>query len=211
MNVIESAPKQSTATKVFSTIKSLIPTLGGWTSVPKAHTYAALVLGYRPEVCVEIGVWEGRGSLAIALALQEVGRGMLYSIDAWDPKASIEGQTHPGDIEHWGKSDHEGPYQSFLTNISKHNLGNFVTVMRLKSEHAGVPANIGFLVIDGNHGDTSIIDVKRFAPAVKKGGFVYMDDLDWSTGSVRRAESKLKEMGFVEQYRIENGAMYQRL
>ena len=108
MNVIEKPPVQSTATKVFSTISKLIPTLGGWTSVPKGHAYAAIVLGYRPEVCVEIGVWEGRGSLAIALALKEVGRGMLYAIDAWSPQASVEGQVHPGDIEHWGKSDHEG-------------------------------------------------------------------------------------------------------
>src|SRR6266704_265684 len=107
MNVIEAAAKQSSATKVFSTISRLLPTLGGWTSISKGHTFAALVLGYRPEVCVEIGVWEGRGSLSIALALQEIGRGMLYSIDAWDAKVSVEGQTHPGDIAHWGKSDHE--------------------------------------------------------------------------------------------------------
>jgi len=210
MNVAEAPPKESTATKVFSTITKLLPTLGGWTSVNKAHTFAGLVLGYRPEVCVELGVWMGRGSLAIALALKEVGRGMLYSIDAWDPKASVEGQTHPKDIEHWGTSDHEGPYQTFLSNIAKYELGGFVTVMRTRTEHAGVPPNIGFLIIDANHGDAAITDVRRFAPMVRKGGFTYMDDIDWSTGSVRRAEAQLKSMGFVELYPIENGKMFQR-
>lgn len=211
MNLTDSPMKPSTAVDLFNRIERTIKDLGGWTSIAKAHTFAAAILTLRPEVTVEIGVWCGRGSLAIALALKEVGRGIHYAIDPWSAAASVEGQTHPADVDHWGKADHEAAYNQFLFALTENGLNQIVKVVRSRSEQATVPGNIGLLVVDGNHGDAAITDVKRFAPNVKRGGLVFLDDLDWSTGSVRRAEAQLKAMGFLEMYRIENGAFFQRV
>lgn len=197
--------------ETLNQITTMIPSIGGWTSVIKAHYFAAVVLAFRPEVCVEIGVWEGRGSLAVALALKEVGRGVLHSIDPWSPDASIEGQANQADVDHWKSADHEKAYQTFLSSVAKYHVDNIVKVYRKRSDQVEPPADIGFLMVDGNHGDAAITDVKRFAPNVRKSGICYLDDLDWSTGSVRRAEAQLKSMGFVDMYRIETGAMYQRI
>lgn len=200
---------------LFKTIKDLIEPagqqpLGGWTSVPKAQTFAAVVLGLRPEVSVEIGVWFGRSSLSMALAHKEIGRGVVHAIDAWSPHASIEGQGE-ADVKHWAATNHEIAYNSFMQNIQRLELQNIIKIHRAKSQDTEPPKNIGFLVIDGNHGDTAISDVKRYAPNVRTGGLVYCDDLNWSTGSVLRAIAILQTMGFVRLYDIEQGAMFQRI
>lgn len=196
--------------ELFDKIKETITPLGGWTTVNKAHRFAAVVYALQPEVCVEIGVWCGRGSLAIALALKSVGRGVIHSIDPWSPVASVEGQFE-ADANHWKKADHEGAYRCFLEQIQRLDLSAQIKVVRDRSDAVTPPENIGFLVIDGNHGDVAILDVKRYAPKVLIGGLVYMDDLDWSTGSVRRASELLKSMGFKEVYPLEGGAMYQKV
>lgn len=188
----------------------MVPTLGGWTSVAKAQTFAALILSYRPSVSVELGCWYGRGALSLALAHKEIGRGMCYAVDAWSPVASSEGQTNELDRSHWANSDHEIAYTTMLEHVSKLAVQNTIKVIRAKTSEAPVPEGIGFLIIDANHGEEASHDVKRWAPKVLAGGFCYMDDLDWSGGAVRRAEAQLKSMGFRELYPIETGALYQR-
>lgn len=184
--------------------------IGGWTSVAKAQTFAALILSYRPMVSVELGCWMGRGAISLALAHKEIGRGMCYAIDAWSPVASAEGQD---DInrKHWAESDHEIAYKTMQDYVARLAVQNTIKVIRAKTNEAPMPEGIGFLIIDANHGDEAIGDVKRWVPKVLTGGFVYMDDLDWSGGAVRRAEAQLKSMGFRELYPIETGALYQRL
>lgn len=196
---------------VFQQIEKLVPTLGGWTTVPKAHTFAGLVLGYRPNITVELGVWYGRGALSLALAHKELGRGMVYAIDAWTPEASVEGQVQEADRTHWAHANHEEAYQSVLKNMHLLGVQNCMTVIRKKTRDVEPMDGIGFLIVDANHGDEAISDVKQWAPHVLSGGFCYLDDLDWAGGAVRRAEAQLKSMGFRELYQIETGAMYQRM
>lgn len=197
--------------KLFSEIEKLVPTLGGWTTVPKAQTYAAIILALRPDVSVEIGVWWGRGALSMGLAHKEVGKGVVYAIDPWSPQASIEGQVQKADVDHWQSADHEAPYKEFLNRINLLGLGECMRVLRQRSDQTTPPENIGFLVIDGNHGPAAIEDVKRFAPKVRVGGIAYMDDLNWSGGAVLKAFEDIKKMGFVELYKFETGAFLQRL
>jgi hypothetical protein len=196
--------------KLFDQIETLVPSLGGWTSVPKAQTFSGLILAYRPMISVELGVWEGRGALSLALAHKEIGRGMVYAIDAWSPEASVQGQIQEADRKHWAAANHEAAYQIVMNKAKALEVQHCLTVIRKRSEDVDPPEGIGFLIVDGNHGETAIADVKRFAPKVLIGGFCYLDDLDWAGGAVRRAEAQLKSMGFRELYTIETGAMYQR-
>jgi hypothetical protein len=197
--------------KLFDYIEKTIPILGGWASVIKAQTFAALVLSYRPIVSVELGAWCGRGALSLALAHKEIGRGMCYAIDAWSAEESVKGQINELDRKHWSDQRmHDEAYLAVLDQVSKLSVQNCIKVIRGKSSEVAVPEGIGFLIVDGNHGPEAIADVKRWAPKILTGGFVYLDDLDWSGGNVRLAEAQLKSMGFRDLYPIETGAMYQR-
>lgn len=196
--------------KLFDDIEKFINSgIGGWTTVPKAQTFAALILSYRPMVSVELGTWMGRGAISIAMAHKEIGKGMCYAVDAWSPIASSEGQDEIN-RKHWANSDHEIAYKTMLEHIDKWQVASTIKVIRAKTADAPMPEGIGFLIIDGNHGEEATADVKRWAPKVLIGGYVFMDDLDWTGGAVRRAEAQLKSMGFRELYPIETGALYQR-
>lgn len=196
---------------LFTQIGNLVPTLGGWTSVIKAQTFAALILSYKPAISVELGAWYGRGALSLALAHKEIGKGSVIAVDAWSANASIEGQVNEADRKHWGAADHEIAYQTFLSNIQKLGLQDRITVQRCQTKDAQIPDGVGFLIVDANHGPEAISDVNKFAPKVLTGGFVYLDDLDWAGFFVRKAEAQLRAMGFRELYPIETGALYQRI
>ncbi len=102
-------------------------------------------------------------------------------------------------------------YNCFRLALSEYGLNNCVKVIRARSVNVEPPSNIGFMVLDGNHGPTAITDARRFGGNVIKGGFLYADDIGWSGGNVGLAVAALKDMGFVERYAIETGVMLQRL
>lgn len=184
----------------------------GWTSLEKAYTYACMIVALRSEVSIEVGVWHGRGSIAMGLAHKEIGRGVVYAVDAWEASASIEGQIHPADQKHWNNQpEHDKAKATFQSKIAELGLYDVIKVAHTRSLDFKVPDNCGLIVLDGNHGETTISDVAHYAPNVKRGGFVYMDDLDWSGGAVKRASENLKQMGFEQLYRFETGAFFQRI
>lgn len=196
---------------VMTRIEQLVPTLHGWCSVEKAQTFAAVILALRPRTTVEIGVWGGRGSLSMGLAHASVGTGRVIAIDPWEASASVEGQINDTDRAWWGAVDHDAIRRGFLMEIERQGLVGFVDVVRRRSRDAEAPDNVGLLVVDGNHGEESIDDVKRFAPSIYVGGFCYLDDVDWTGGSVRRASVLLESLGFRRRYVMDTGEMYQRV
>ena len=54
-------------------------------------------------------------------------------------------------------------------------------------------------------------DIARWAPAVRVGGFLIVDDIDWPGNHVRRACDHALELGFVELYTLDKGCVLQRI
>lgn len=186
--------------------------LPGWCTAPKAYSLACLIMGTRPEVIVEIGVFGGRSFFPMALALKEIGKGLIIGVDPWSPAASVEGQLHPQDVEYWGKQiDHEAVLKRFLEERARLGLNDCSRVMKLRSSEAPVPPFINVLHIDGNHGEQANADARRFAPVVPVGGYAILDDLGWTGGGTDRAASFIQEIGFKRLYDLDSGAVFQRL
>ena len=187
----------------------------GWTSFNKATALACAVIALKAEISVEIGVWAGKGMISLALAHRHIGRGRVYGIDPYSREASAEGQVNEADKKWWSSVNHETMFAYAQANIIKFEVGDFCRLIRKKSDDFDVPENIGVLVLDGNHGDQSIRDIKRYAPKVKPGGFLFADDLHWAGNSVQRAIALLPAMGFIELWRVEkdgeNYAVFQRV
>lgn len=174
-----------------------INTMHGWTTPGKAKELYELTLRIKPKVAMEIGVFGGRGTIAVALALKQLGTGKIIAIDPWDAGESAKGQVEPQGEKWWQDQDHEAVYQSFVWHVARQGVKDFVDVQRITSDEVACPAEIGLLIIDGNHGEQAIADAKKFAPAVPLGGYCLLDDLDWAGGYVRRAEEFIKSIGFV--------------
>lgn len=197
--------------KLFEDISAfIVQCKNGWCTEEKAHALAAAVLTLRPEVCVEIGVFAGKSFFPVALALKHVGRGVITGIDPWDQQASAEGQMNEN-LKWWGTLDHDYVFREFQRLLLDTATLKHVNFIREKSDDVKPPPRIDLLHLDGNHSDQAIRDVDRFAPSVRVGGLVFMDDIGWEGGGVLRACAKLKGMGFAALYEIDTGAMFQKV
>lgn len=198
------------APSVFQRISEWIPRPPDWCSEVKAHAFAAAVLALRPEVIVEIGVWKGTSCIPLALACREVGKGIVHAIDPWSARASVEGMTGVN-LEWWSKINHDEIFADFMKHVSHFGLHDIIKIHRKKSDDVTPPERIDILHLDGNHSAQAIRDVDRFARNVRPGGLCFMDDLDWTDGTVVTAARNLENMGFNKLYDLEKGAMFQKL
>ncbi len=153
--------------------------LDGWCSEEKASILMDLLFLKRPKKVVEIGVWGGKSLIPIAIALNQNQQGIVYGVDPWKTENStykLEGDH----LDWWNEVDHERIYNGFLSKIHLYHLGDVVEVIRASSKDAQIVEEIDFLHIDGNHSeDSSLLDVKKWVPNVRKGGIVILDDLDY--------------------------------
>ena len=191
---------------------NFIGTMDGWTSPEKAEAIFNLILKIKPKLCVEIGVFGGRSLIPVALALKQLGAGKIIGIDPWSAQASAAGQVEPQSEKWWGELDHEKVYQNFLWHVKKQGVEQQVHVLRSTSEAAHPVKDVDFLSLDGNHGEDALKDAIKFAPFVKLGGYIMLDDLDWSGGYVRKAEEYIKSIGFtfIKLFDGQTG-LYQRI
>ncbi len=179
----------------------------------KAQTLAMLVVALRPDVTCEIGLFGGRSFFGLALAHKVIGHGVAYGIDAWDVKAATEGYT--GDNrQYWNDMKMDTIQSDFMATLKTLGLEGVTKILRQKSDDVVPPKNIGALHVDGQHSEQAIRDVSRFAPNVKRGGLVILDDLSWANDGdkpVLRAVDELKKLGFVDLYAVDDWAVFKRV
>lgn len=191
---------------LFPFIQTIHEQLTGWCSWHKAQTLASAVIALRPQVIVEIGVWGGKSFIPMAIAQQALDiNGFCYAIDPWDAKASVQGQLNPADEEWWKEQGkHDFAHEQFQKFCRLAQVDHFVQVLKMSSDIAPVPENIGLLHCDGNHGEQALRDIQKFAFNVIPGGLVFLDDLQWTGGAVMQSAEALKALGFVELYTVDD-------
>lgn len=182
----------------------------GWTSPHKAFKMASMVLALQPDITIEIGVWYGKGVVSLGLAHKAISKGIVIGIDPYDPQASEVGQMD-ANKEWWPAQDHDVAYHMCLANINKYGVSEFVKIVRQTSDAYACPNGIGLLRIDGNHSIQGYKDAVKYAPLVRVGGILILDDMDWQGGAIQRAYSWLKQNGWVDLYRLDDGIAMQRV
>ncbi len=190
-------------------VTSLTP--NAWTSPEKAQTLAALVLALRPNVVVEIGVWQGDSLIPQLLALAALGTGRGVAIDPWSSSDSIVDQT-PENVEWWGKVNHDQALARFVARLQQYEVDRICQIRRARSDDVD-PRELGtidILHVDGNHMEQAERDVTRFAPQIRSGGILVLDDLYWSGGHVVRAREHAESLGFDTLYPLGTGCVMQR-
>lgn len=220
--------------ELFAKIEVDLPNGGQWCTPYKAGTLASLIIGLRPTTIVEIGVWMGGSLVPMALAMKALASAGIESprprkvigIDAWDPKASVQGQRNANE-QWWGSVDHDMAFRTTRERLEAHRIDYAVyEVPRLPNPglvelwhcpSSDVPRNvvidldIDLLHIDGNHAEQAIADVEIYARRVQVGGICVMDDIHWEGGHVENACTRLQRQGFTHLYDLDTGAVYQRV
>lgn len=172
--------------------------LPGWCSNEKGKRMAELTRG--SKLCVELGVFGGRGLVSIALALGDQGFGRAHGIDPFTPSASLEGANDPANDEWWSNLDYEAVARSAQTALYNLALVPYAQIIRMRSlDVVGFYPNaaLDLLHQDSNHSEkVSCEEIARWAPKMKKGGYWIADDTNWPT--MQKAQRELRAAGFVE-------------
>lgn len=191
-------------TPLFRQIEGLIPTLQGWATVAKAQHLASMVIALHAKTSVEIGVFSGRSLFGMALAHKHIGHGHVIGIDPWTSAAATEGYTGEN-RDWWGSLSLEKFYQDFVRKVSELGCNNVVSIQRKKSDDATLPETIDLCHCDGQHSEQALRDVKRYAPKIRVGGLIVLDDMTWVNNGivpVPIAADWLRQNGFIELQRI---------
>ncbi len=185
----EVAPMPSDEQRRVSYIKQqaleFMTQLHGWCSPEKGEFLIDLITKVRPKIVVEIGVWGGRSLIPMAHALKANGEGTIFGIDPWARSESVQWVTEEANRNFWDHADHEWVYQHLLQKIGEFRLEQQIRLCRATSESAAPIHEIDILHIDGNHSDpTSYLDVTKWVPLVKSGGWILFDDMRWFENGV---------------------------
>jgi len=178
--------KEDISTKIEQTKQiafSYMQSLEGWCTRNKASILIDLIYMLRPTTVVEIGVWGGKSLIPMAYAMKSLNQGSCYGIDPWDNQASIVGMEG-ANYDWWEKVDHEGILNGLISKIALYQLFPQITLIRSTSQNAAPIENIDMIHIDGNHSEeSSMFDVNKWVPLVRKGGIVIFDDVDWPSNA----------------------------
>jgi predicted O-methyltransferase YrrM len=137
-----------------------------------------------PMLCVEIGSFEGKGSLLIANRLCQNTESKLYCIDPFD--------------DEYVKGD---PRMTFWDSACKGQRGRFyqntkdvssIVVLQGTSD-AMIPnicdASVDFAYIDGDHSPEQVYkDATNIFCKMKKGGIILFDDYCWVVNGMKTAD-----------------------
>lgn len=182
------ANRSSIPQELIDRITSIVPPIQGWCTLDKAFHLAEKVVETKPQVAVEIGIFEGKSMIPIALAMAFNKLGVVNGIDPWAKADAVVGEAGGAAHENWWANiDFEALATNTINHIANNALSEYCRILRMKSQDAVKlfkDGTIDFLHIDGNHSETSSCsDVIMWLPKVKIGGIIFFDDIDWSSTS----------------------------
>lgn len=186
----------------------------GWCSLEKAQEIIRIMDRIQPKLSVESGVFGGKSFVPITLWHKRNG-GKAIGIDPWTQEAAAE--SYSGANADWWLHESRLEEAMRMCQMTLQNLGceGAYELHRCKSaEYPLLPDTvIDLWHEDGNHAAPVIEAVKKFAPQVRVGGVIIMDDLNWFNDDkchVGEAAALLPSMGFVELYKLDTGAVFER-
>lgn len=192
-------------------IEHYIPMMEGWSTPERCCEMATCILETKAQVCVDLGVFAARSTIAMGFAARQLGTSMVYGVDPWNPNIAANNDDDKEGIDWWqNKSNLEEIHRQAIRAVWDHNLEPWVTIIRAKSEHVHqlFPV-IDFLNIDGGHSEvTSCRDVELYLPKVRGGAYVMFDDVDWATtqkalGMIAEQCDLVNDTGKARTYRKE--------
>jgi len=179
----------------------------GWCSTEKALSFIDLTLEVKPQVCVEIGVFEGASLFPVAAALQFLKRGVVIAIDPWDFYECIRYYDPIADEElyrWWAAIDFEKAYHNFIYYHKYFKIDRYCKILRKTSVEAAEEIDaIDILHLDGDHSEfMSLKDVQLYLPKVRSGGYIWLNDALWK----ERGEAVDLLLEFCDVVKIIDGA-----
>lgn len=165
-------------------IHNYIPHMEGWTTPERACEMASCIMETEAKVCVDIGVFAGRSTIAMGFAARQLVDSIVYGIDPWKIDSAVEGDNVEENAKWWKeRSRLEEMHWQTMRSIWSHRLDQWITIIRSPSQyvHQLFPV-IDFLNIDGQHSEiASCRDVELYLPKLRSGNYCTFDDSSWAS------------------------------
>jgi predicted O-methyltransferase YrrM len=200
-------------------LQNLIPIdeldAGGRCGIEKGEMIKSLVDKTNAKLCVEIGVFKGSSLMYFIESLMET-KGKVIGIDPYTMEAFIneipnkEASDLIYNVLFKEQQVLDNMYTDLMKIINENNLDEYVEIYRTLSEECYSdfePNSIDVIHIDGNHDEEFVTkDILNYLPLIKKGGYIIMDDINWS-GVMNSVEKHLiNACDLVEEF--EDFAVY---
>ncbi len=196
--------------RVDAIIENELPKLDGWCTPEKGKRMAELSRG--ASLCVELGVFGGRGLVAIALALADQGFGRADGIDPFTADACADGTNDRENTEWWRGVNFDGIARSAQEALYRLKLTPYASLIRmLSNEVVGFydDGTVDVLHQDSNHSEeVSSREVALWTPKIRPGGYWIADDTTWP--STKKSQRELEALGFTELEEHTSWKVYQR-
>ena len=163
-------------------IADQFPKMGGWCDQEKGFQIGKLILDSKPQRIAEVGVFEGKSTLALAYACKLNGSGTVYAIDSWKKEDCIDDETNANQ-EWWSTLNLDNHYEAFVGHAVRAGVVKNIQFCRMSSWDASrfLP-DVDMVHIDANHAEwPSTSDVVNWLPKLKVGGYIVMDDVNWES------------------------------
>ncbi|MFT2096633.1 class I SAM-dependent methyltransferase [Acidiphilium multivorum] len=189
-DLIASWPKCDLPEELIRDIAVSQIALAGWCWPAKASWIAQAVLSIHASLCVEIGVYGGRSIAPMALAQRHLGiQGKVFAVDAWDNDIAVETPTTQENDKWWGTEDLTAVKDRFTSYLLREHLTDRIRIAEMASDDAArcfasprFRNKVDLIHIDGSHSEEQAFkDVKAWAPLLRHGGLLVMDDIAWET------------------------------
>lgn len=181
-------------------IRDNFPKMAGWCDPRKGIELANLVIRERPQKIAEVGVFEGKSTLAMAHACKLNGSGTVYAIDSWKREDCIDDESNANQ-EWWSKLDLDQHYANFVSHAVRADVVKQIQFCRMSSWDASrhLP-DVDMVHIDANHAEwPSTSDVVNWLPKLKVGGYIVMDDVNWDSTQTA-LKFVLKRCSFISRF-----------
>ncbi|MES2122456.1 MAG: class I SAM-dependent methyltransferase [Chlamydiota bacterium] len=150
-----------------------------WSSQEKTKLLLELIVLTRPQVCVEVGAFNGSTTLPILAGLQYLKSGTAYIIDAWSNAEAIKGlPANDSNTIWWARVDMGTVKNQFVQLLNRWSLNSYCHILEMSSEAAAsqVPP-IDFLHLDGNFSEMGALrDSELYLPKVVRGGYILVSN-----------------------------------
>lgn len=165
-------------------IYNYIPHMEGWCLPERCEEMAERILETNARICIDIGVYAARSTIAMGFAARELRTSRVFGIDPWKVETAIEGDNVEENARWWRENSNlEKMHQETMRYVWSHRLDEWVTIIRNGSQYvADLFPVIDFINIDGCHTElASCRDVNLYLPKLRSGCYLTFDDADWAT------------------------------
>ncbi len=126
-----------------------------------------LVLYFKPNTIVDLGVFHGCSTIAMGLALKKLGRGKIYAVDTW------EGDPHAGKYG-------DDVFDAFVLDTKELDLADYIIPTRMQFSQASheIQESVDLLHVDGYHTFIALrSDFHAFRGHLKPGAVTLFHDV----------------------------------